>query len=58
MLLGFMHWFETHVPSVGFFQPIGGAAYPNSNMDVDRHVELVGPRTCMNEPMALHMREL
>mmetsp|Transcript_620 Transcript_620/g.1655 ORF Transcript_620/g.1655 Transcript_620/m.1655 type:complete len:832 (-) Transcript_620:1455-3950(-) len=41
MLLGFVHWFETRVPSVGFFQPVGGGAYPGSSMNIDRHVELV-----------------
>jgi len=41
LLVGFVHYFETRMPNVGFFQPVGGAPYPNSNLDVDRHVELV-----------------
>lgn len=40
LLLGFINYFERQLPKVGFFSPIGGSSYPNSALDVDRHVEL------------------
>lgn len=38
--LGFFNYFERHLPHVGFFVPIGGPQLPNSQLNVDRHVEL------------------
>lgn len=40
LLLGFYNYFERHVPSVGFFEPIGARSLSLSELGVDRHVEL------------------
>ncbi|GLC39613.1 hypothetical protein PLESTB_001956600 [Pleodorina starrii] len=41
LLLGFFNYFERHLPSVGFFEPIAAAALASSELKIDRHVELV-----------------
>ncbi|CAL8464970.1 g4505 [Coccomyxa elongata] len=41
LLIGLMDYFERWVPNVGFFQPIGGEPFPDSDSKEPRHVELV-----------------
>lgn len=40
LLLGFINYFERHVPNVGFFEPIAAEALASSELKIDRHVEL------------------
>ncbi|KXZ55429.1 hypothetical protein GPECTOR_3g8 [Gonium pectorale] len=41
LLMGFYNYFERHIPNVGYFTPIGTAPRPNSELKIDRHVELL-----------------
>ncbi|GLC50353.1 hypothetical protein PLESTB_000369800 [Pleodorina starrii] len=41
LLVGLMNYFERHVPKVGYFQPITGKPPADSELQVDRHVELM-----------------
>ncbi|BDA50565.1 phosphate acetyltransferase [Coccomyxa sp. Obi] len=41
LLIGLLDYFERWVPNVGFFQPLGGMPFPDSDSKEPRHVELV-----------------
>ncbi|KAL3132395.1 hypothetical protein ABBQ32_008961 [Trebouxia sp. C0010 RCD-2024] len=41
ILLGLTDYFERHMSSVGFFQPVSGEAFPNSSSGLSRHIDLM-----------------
>lgn len=41
ILLGLADYFERHLSSVGFFQPVAGEPFPNSSTGLSRHIDLM-----------------
>ncbi|DBA68921.1 TPA: hypothetical protein ACH3X2_013283 [Trebouxia sp. C0005] len=41
ILLGLADYFERHLSSVGFFQPVAGEPFPNSTTGLSRHIDLM-----------------
>jgi phosphate acetyltransferase len=40
LLIGLVSYFERHLPKVGYFQPIAAHLAPNSELKLDRTIEL------------------